>query len=307
MKIQFDRSLHFQLDAIGSIVDVFRGQEKHESTFTVYSPEYINNQRVINNDEIGFANQLKLSKEEILENVHRIQLSNALGLSTTEEIDIDRLDFTVEMETGTGKTYVYLRTVMELYLEYGFSKHIVVVPSISIKEGVYKSLQITENHLREIYDNLGYDYFVYNSGRLNDVRNFATNDGLKIMVINVDAFSKSFEDPSSSNKANIIHRYNDALGYIPLDLIRSTNPIVIVDEPQTSMSTPLRKSAVRSLNPLAILRYSATHREKTNLMYKLDSVDAYVKKLVKQIEVGSVKECLIYAMLLANPVQNGSS
>ena len=289
MKIQFDRSLQFQLDAIASIVDVFRGQEKHKSTFTVYSPKYINNQVVISNDEIGYANQLKLSKEEILGNVYQIQLRNALRLSSSKEVDINCLDFTVEMETGTGKTYVYLRTVMELYMQYGFSKYIVVVPSISIKEGVHKSLKITEDHLKEIYDNVGYDYFIYNSGRLNDVRDFATDDGLKIMVINIDAFSKSFKDPSSPNKANIIHRYNDALGYIPLDLIRSTNPIVVVDEPQTAMSTPLRKSAISSLNPLATLRYSATHREEINLMYKLDAVDAYTKKLVKQIGVGSVQ------------------
>ena len=289
MKIQFDRSLQFQLDAIASIVDVFRGQEKHEPTFTVYSPEYINNQVVINHDEIGYANELRLSDEDILRNVRQIQLSNALKLSSIGEIDEKSLDFTIEMETGTGKTYVYLRTIIELYVKYGFSKHIVVVPSISIKEGVLKSLQITEDHLKEIYDNVDYDYFIYNSGKLNDVRDFATDDGLKIMVINIDAFSKSFQDPESSSKANIIHRYNDALGCIPLDLICSTNPIVIVDEPQTAMSTPSRKSAIRSLNPLAILRYSATHKEKTNLMYKLDAVDAYVKKLVKQIEVGSIQ------------------
>ena len=289
MKIQFDRSLQFQLDAIASIVDVFRGQEKHEPTFTVYSPKYINNQAVINNDELGYANELKLSKEDILSNVHQIQLGNALRLSSIGEFDKESLDFTIEMETGTGKTYVYLRTVIELYVKYGFSKYIVVVPSISIKEGVFKSLQITEDHLKEIYDNVDYDYFIYDSGRLNEVRDFATSNGLKIMVINIDAFVKSFRDPASSSRANIIHRYNDALGCRPLDIIGCTNPIVIVDEPQTAMSTPLRKSAIRSLNPLAILRYSATHREKTNLMYKLDAVDAYVKKLVKQIEVGSIQ------------------
>ncbi|MCY4159438.1 MAG: DEAD/DEAH box helicase family protein [Bacteroidetes bacterium] len=289
MKIQFDRNLQFQLDAIASVVDVFYGQEKHESTFTVYSPEHINNQTAIKSNELGYANQLRLSKEEILRNVQQIQLSNALKISTPTEIDENRLDFTIEMETGTGKTYVYLRTIMELYAKFGFSKYVVVVPSISIKEGVYKSLQITKDHLKEIYDNIIYDYFVYNSGSLNDVRSFSTDNGLKIMVINIDAFSKSFKDPLSSNKANIIHRYNDTLGGIPLDLIRNTNPVVIVDEPQTTMSTPLRKSAVSSLNPMMILRYSATHREKINLMYKLDAVDAYTKKLVKQIEVGSVQ------------------
>ncbi len=289
MRIQFDRSLQFQLDAIASIVNIFKGQEKHESIFTVYSPEYINNQAAINHDQIGYANLLKLSREKILRNVHQIQLRNAMRLSSSEEIGENSLDFTIEMETGTGKTYVYLRTILELYLKYGFSKHIIVVPSISIKEGVYKSLQITKGHFKEIYDNVDYNFFVYDSGKLNDVRGFATDDGLKIMVINIDAFSKSFRDPSSSSKANIIHRYNDALGCIPLDLIKNTNPIVVVDEPQTAMSTSLRKSAIGSLNPLAVLRYSATHREKINLMYKLNAVDAYEKKLVKQIEVGSIQ------------------
>ena len=178
---------------------------------------------------------------------------------------------------------------MELYRKYGFSKHIIVVPSIPIKEGVYKSLKITKGHLRELYDNVSYNFFIYDSSELNEVRDFSTNDGLEIMVINIDAFSKSFKDLSKSNNENIIHRYNDALGYKPLDLIKNTNPIVFIDEPQTTMSTELRKKAVTNLNPLAIIRYSATHREKVNLMYKLDAVDAYEQKLVKQIEVGSVQ------------------
>jgi type III restriction enzyme len=196
------------------------------------------------------------------------------------------------METGTGKTYVYLRTIMDMYKKYGFSKHIIVVPSIPIKEGVYKSLQITKDHFKELYDNINYDFFIYDSSKLNEVRDFSTNDGLSIMVINIDAFRKSFENPEDDKKkANIIHRYNDKLGYKPLDLIKDTNPIVFIDEPQSTMSTPLAKKAVQGLNPLAILRYSATHKkdEKVNMMYKLDAVDAYDKKLVKQIEVGSIQ------------------
>lgn len=287
MKLQFDRDLQFQKDAIDSIVNIFDGQEIFESTFTVYSPKYLDHQSMISDDQMGYANHLKLSDEKLLQNVHQIQLANALNLSIPQEINPDNLDFSIEMETGTGKTYVYLRTILELYLQYGFSKHIIVVPSISIKEGVHKSLRITEDHFREIYENITYDFFIYDSQRLSDVRDFATNNRLKIMVINIDAFSKSFRDPESANKANIIHRYNDLLGCKPLDLIKSTNPFVIVDEPQTTMSTDLRKCAIKSLNPLTILRYSATHRQKVNLMYKLDAVDAYAKKLVKQIEVGS--------------------
>jgi len=289
MKIKFDSALQYQLDAIGSIVDIFQGQEKCESNFTVYSPEFLNKQQNLSFNEIGYRNQLTLSEEKLIENVQQIQLGNGLKPSSPKEVDRNHLDFTVEMETGTGKTYVYLRSIMELYRKYGFSKHIIVVPSIPIKEGVYKSLQITKDHLRELYDNIPYNFFIYDSSKLNKVRDFSTNDGLEIMVINIDAFSKSFKDPSKLNNANIIHRYNDALGCIPLDLIKNTNPIVFIDEPQTTMSTELRKTAVKNLNPLAIIRYSATHREKVNLMYKLDAIDAYEQKLVKQIQVSSIQ------------------
>ena len=226
----------------------------------------------------------------ILENVQTIQLRNGLVHSEREQVDQQPLDFTIEMETGTGKTYVYLRSIMDMYQRYGFAKHIIVVPSIPIKEGVYKSLQMTKDHFKEQYNNLVYNYFVYDSSNLSQVRDFATNDGLEIMVINIDAFRKSFEDPTDAKKkANIIHRYHDKLGYSPIDLIRNTQPMVFIDEPQTTMSTDLARRAIHNLNPLALFRYSATHREKINLMYKLNAVDAYEKKLVKQIEVSSVQ------------------
>lgn len=290
MKIQFDGALSYQQEAIDSIVDIFKGQEKCESNFTVYSPEFLAKQQNLEFTDLGYGNRLTLTEGKILENVQNIQLGNGLKPSIRGEVNRNELDFTVEMETGTGKTYVYLRTILELYTKFGFSKHIIVVPSIPIKEGVFKSLQITREHLKELYDNVNYNFFVYDSSKLNEVRDFATNDRLEIMVINIDAFSKSFENPSDDKKsANIIHRYNDSLGYKPLDLIKNTNPFIIIDEPQTTMSTALRKKAVQNLSPLAIVRYSATHKEKVNLMYKLDAVDAYQKKLVKQIEVGSVQ------------------
>ena len=290
MKIQFNSELGYQERAIESIVGIFKGQDACESNFTVYSPEFLAKQQNIGYTDIGYSNRLTLTEGQLLENVQNIQLSNGLRPASRAEVERNHLDFTVEMETGTGKTYVYLRTIVEMYVRYGFSKHIIVVPSIPIKEGVYKSLQITRDHLRELYDNINYNFFVYDSSRLNEVRDFATNDRLEIMVINIDAFSKSFEDPKDEKKtANIIHRYNDSLGYKPLDLIKNTHPVIIIDEPQTTMSTLLRKKAVKSLNPLATIRYSATHKEKVNLMYKLDAVDAYEQKLVKQIEVGSVQ------------------
>jgi type III restriction enzyme len=292
MKIKFDGSLDYQRDAIKAISNIFLGQEICEANFTVYSPEFLAKQQKIQYNEIGYGNRLTLTEGNLIENVQNIQLANGLKPSDRKDIDRNHLDFTIEMETGTGKTYVYLRTIMDMYKKYGFSKHIIVVPSIPIKEGVYKSLQITKDHFKELYDNINYDFFIYDSSKLNEVRDFSTNDGLSIMVINIDAFRKSFENPEDAKKkANIIHRYNDKLGYKPLDLIKDTNPIVFIDEPQSTMSTPLAKKAVQGLNPLAILRYSATHKkdEKVNMMYKLDAVDAYDKKLVKQIEVGSIQ------------------
>jgi type III restriction enzyme len=292
MKIQFDSTLTYQHEAIEAIVDIFKGQEACDSNFTVYSPEFLAKQQNIGFTDIGYGNRMTITEGQLLENIQNIQLGNGLKPSSRNEVDRKHLDFTVEMETGTGKTYVYLRTIVELYKKYGFAKHIIVVPSIPIKEGVYKSLLITKEHLRELNDNFNYNFFIYDSSKLNEVRDFSTNDGLEIMVINIDAFAKSFENPEDKKKtANIIHRYNDSLGYKPLDLIKNTHPVIFIDEPQSTMSTPLRKKAVQSLNPLAIFRYSATHKkdEKINMMYKLDAVDAYEKKLVKQIEVGSVQ------------------
>jgi type III restriction enzyme len=289
MKIQFD-DLGYQQEAIQSIVNIFQGQEICEANFTVYSPEFLAQQQNIAYNDIGYGNRLTVTEGQLVQNVQHIQLANGLAPSEKKDIHRNQLDFTIEMETGTGKTFVYLSTIMELYKNYGFSKHIIVVPSIPIKEGVYKSLQMTEAHFKEHYDNIPYNYFVYDSSKLNEVRDFAINPGLDIMVINIDAFRKSFQNPNDAKKkANIIHRYNDKLGYKPLDLIKNTHPIVFIDEPQTTMSTDLAKKAVQGLNPLALFRYSATHKEKVNLMYKLDAVDAYEKKLVKQIEVGSVQ------------------
>jgi type III restriction enzyme len=290
MKIKFEKDVPHQDQAINAIVDIFKGQEVCTSNFTVFSPAYLANQKNLDFNQIGYANKLQLTEAQILENVQKIQLRNGLKPSVPAEVEIKHLDFSIEMETGTGKTYVYLRSIMEMNRLYGFTKFIIVVPSIPIKEGVYKSLQITESHLKEHYNNIPYKYFIYDSSRLNEIRDFATNDQLQIMVINIDAFRKSFENEKDETKSqNIIHRYNDKLGYKPLQLIQDTKPIVIIDEPQTTLSTELAKKSVKNLNPLVMVRYSATHREKVNLMYKLDAVDAYNHQLVKQIEVASIK------------------
>lgn len=280
MKIKFEDNLDFQQEAIASITGIFEGQEICRTNFTVARPK----EELALMSDLGIGNKLTLLEDEILENVQKIQLHNGVKQS----VKLGSYDFSVEMETGTGKTYVYLRTIFELNKKYGFTKFIIVVPSIAIKEGTNKSLEITKEHFKGLYDNVSYDFFTYDSSKLEQVRSFATNDYIQIMVINIDAFRKSFTDPSKETKANIIHRTNDKLsGYRPIDFIKDTNPIVIIDEPQSVDTTPKAKEAIASLNPLCTLRYSATHKNRYNLMYKLDSVDAYDRKLVKQIEVAS--------------------
>ena len=229
-------------------------------------------------NELGIGNRLHLLDDEILANLGDIQLRNGLRPSAS----LASGDFTVEMETGTGKTYVYLRTIFELNRRYGFTKFVIVVPSVAIKEGVYKTLQITEEHFRTLYANVPFDYFLYDSAKLGQVRNFATSPHIQIMVVTVGAI----------NKKDVNNLYKDSEktgGEKPIDLIRSTRPILIVDEPQ-SVDGGLQgqgKQALDAMNPLCTLRYSATHADKHHMVYRLDAVDAYERKLVKQIEVAA--------------------
>lgn len=262
MKLQFDANLPYQAQAVSSVVDLFRGQTPKQSNFTVSAGV---GQIGLFDSEHGVGNRLELDEEDILQNLQEIQLRN--GLAQTKMLTARKYDFDIEMETGTGKTYVYLRTIFELNKAYGFSKFIIVVPSIAIKEGVYKSLQITAEHFKNLYDNTVYDYFIYDSSKLEQVRSFAVNDHISIMVINIDAFRKSFDNPEAENKANIIHRPSDKLnGMKPIELIQETNPFVIIDEPQSVDTTAKSKEAIASLNPLATFRYSATHVVKHNLV-----------------------------------------
>ena len=211
----------------------------------------------------------------MLTNMRAVQKNNLLP--QTE--DLQGRQFSLEMETGTGKTYVYTKTVYELNRQYGFTKFIIVVPSIAIREGVYKSLQTTQEHFSALYDNTPCRYFIYNSSKLSDVRQFATSTNIEIMIINIDAFRKA---------ENVINQQQDRLnGEAAIRFIQDTNPIVIIDEPQSVDNTQKAKEAIASLNPLCIFRYSATHREKVNLLYRLTPVDAYQMGLVKQICVSS--------------------
>ena len=289
MKIKFDPNQTHQSLALESVYNVFEGQELNKTVFSMPTLQHSDTSMAdlySNQTEMGYANRIKLLPEEVLENVRQIQLKNGLKQSKGE---MKSLDFTVEMETGTGKTYVYLRSMFEMHKLYGFTKFIVVVPSIAIKEGVLKSLQMTEDHFRGLYDNTPFDYFTYDSKDLAKVRSFATNDYIQIMVINIDAFRRSFTDKTKETSANIIHRWNDKMQGVPIEFIKETNPVVIIDEPQSVDTTKKASEAIKSLNPLCTFRYSATHVDKHHMLYKLDSIDAYEQKLVKQIEVASIQ------------------
>ena len=275
MKLHFESDLDYQQDAIAAVADLFRGQEICRTEFTVTRA---NELALENPDATGIGNRLTLHTDEVLSNLAEIQLRHGLRPSGA----LASGDFTVEMETGTGKTYVYLRTVFELHKLYGFTKFIIVVPSVAIKEGVFKTLQITEEHFRGLYANTPFEYFLYDSSKLGQVRNFSTSSTIQVMVVTVGAINKKDVNNLYGKGAN-----ESTGGDKPIDLIRATRPIVIVDEPQ-SVDGGLEgkgKEALDAMHPLCTLRYSATHADKHHMVYRLDAVDAYQRKLVKQIEV----------------------
>lgn len=298
MKLQFEHNLDYQRAAIDAVCDLFAGQEVCRTEFTVTAPRSVyaggagqgglpgmEDSPVqlglgLAESDLGIGNRLQLVPEELLANLHKVQLRHGLKPSESQA----SRDFTVEMETGTGKTYVYLRTVFELHKRFGFSKFMIVVPSVAIKEGVYKSLQIMAPHFQSLYSGQPFEYFLYDSGKLNQVRNFATSQHLQVMVVTVGAI----------NKKDVNNLYKDSEktgGEKPIDLIRATQPVLIVDEPQ-SVDGGLEgrgKEALDAMNPLCTLRYSATHVDKHHMVYRLDAIDAYERQLVKQIEVASAE------------------
>ncbi len=291
MKLHFEPNLDYQLQAIEAVCDLFRGQEICRTEFTVTMkvpaaiaddmfPGTVPQQMTLGvaESDLGVGNRLTLLDDELHYNLSDIQLRGGLPPSST----LASGDFTVEMETGTGKTYVYLRSIFELNKRYGFTKFVIVVPSVAIKEGVYKTLQITEDHFKGLYAGVPFDYFLYDSSKLGQVRNFATSSNIQIMVVTVGAI----------NKKDVNNLYKDSEktgGEKPIDLIKATRPIVIVDEPQSVDGglTGAGKTALDAMNPLCTLRYSATHVDKHHMVFRLDAVDAYERKLVKQIEVAS--------------------
>lgn len=302
MKLQFDANQQFQLDAVAAVTDLFDGQPQG-------APEYA----VINlggveglfagqdRTELGVGNRLLLAEDKLRANLRAAQTRNDIEVADPaaapeawELFDGPANQprrcphFSVEMETGTGKTYVYLRTIFELSRRYGFQKFIIVVPSVAIREGVLKNIEITTEHFRALYNNLPFEHFVYDAKKVNRLRQFATSNTLQILVINIDAFRKNFTGTEEEQKSNVIYKESDKLsGRQPIEFVQAARPIVIIDEPQSVDSTEKAQEAIKALNPLCTLRYSATHRNPYNLVYRLDPVRAFELKLVKQIVVAS--------------------
>ncbi len=286
MKIKFDASQQYQIDAVNAVVDLFEGQPLNKSDFEI-SLGNVGRGLFAGQvqTELGTGNLLAVGEDGFLNNLHAVQDRNDIELTP----HLQGHNFTVEMETGTGKTYVYLRTILELSRKYGFKKFIIVVPSVAIREGALKTLEITEDHFKALYNNLEFEYFVYDAKTTNKLRQFALSNQIQILIINIDAFRKNFIGTDEEHKSNVIYQDRDqSNGFRPIEFIQATNPIVIIDEPQSVDSTEKSQEAIKALNPLCTLRYSATHRNLYNQVYKLDPIRAYEMRLVKQIVVSSV-------------------
>ncbi|MDT8337855.1 MAG: DEAD/DEAH box helicase family protein, partial [Sulfurimonas sp.] len=262
MQIKYLKQPH-QEKAINSIIDIFQGQPKQDNQFDIFDGEAV------------CANELLLSQDTILDNLNQIQKLNNIEISN----ELQSLDFSIEMETGTGKTFVYIKTILELYAKYGWSKFIIIVPSIAIKEGVLNSLNSMQSHFKDEF-NFPYDYFEYDSSRLGSLKHFIRDDILQIMIMTIDSFKRA---------GTVLNMPREGFVGAPKESLKKTNPILILDEPQ-NMESDLSKTALSELNPLFTLRYSATHKNYYNLVYSLTPKEALEGGLVKQIDVLALSE-----------------
>lgn len=295
MKLQF-KEQDFQVNAVQAVVDCFEGQPLKTNRFTLErSKELIRKAKQAASgeqsldfgleEEIGYRNAaIQLMETQMLKNIQEVQKKN--DLHESQQIERPRgvklgYNLTIEMETGTGKTYTYIRSMYELHKKYGWSKFIVIVPSIAIREGVYKSFQVTQDHFQELYGHK-INPFIYNSGRPQDIENFASDSRISVMIINTQAFNARGKD------ARRIYQELDQFGTRkPIEIIAQTNPILIIDEPQ-SVDGARTLESMQDFNPLFTLRYSATHKVEYNKIYRLDALDAYNKRLVKKIQVKGI-------------------
>lgn len=297
MKLQF-KEQDFQVQAVKAVVDCFAGQAIKTNRFTLerstalirkakQAAEGVQTLALETEvmEEIGYRNSpIQIPESQVLKNIQEVQQRNDLKLS--QQIERPKTiqlgyNLTIEMETGTGKTYTYIRTMYELNKHYGWSKFIVIVPSIAIREGVYSSFLVTQDHFQELYGHK-INPFIYNSGRPQDIENFASDSRISVMIINTQAFNASGAD------ARRIYQELDQFGTRrPIDIIAQTNPILIIDEPQ-SVEGARTMESMQDFHPLFTLRYSATHKVEYNKVYRLDALDAYNKRLVKKIQVKGI-------------------
>lgn len=299
----------YQTDAVDAVVRVFQGQGFHDKVnyirdlgtqkaTTPFSPRtkqmsFIRTDEQLtvadvddgDNDDTGYKNEIvQLSDEQLLHNIQTLQIQNNIKLSTFLVKDLGHCSLDIEMETGTGKTYVYIKTMFELNKKYGWSKFIVVVPSVAIREGVKKSFEITTDHFMEYYGKKA-RFFIYNSSNLNQLDSFSSSPDINVMIINTQAFASSLKEDGKSKEARIIYsKRDDFASRRPIDVIKANRPIIILDEPQ-KMGGDVTQKALQNFNPLFALNYSATHAKHHNLVYALDALDAFNKRLVKKIEV----------------------
>lgn len=310
MKFNF-KIQQYQTDAVDAVVKVFNGQGFHDKISYIRDKGKVKKEYGIDGEIISLGNQIsfqtvgtqleyddidelsdtgyknelvELSDEQLLNNIQGLQRQNNIKLSNSLVKDMGRCSLDIEMETGTGKTYVYIKTMFELNKKYGWSKFIVVVPSIAIREGVKKTFEITADHFMEHYGKKA-RFFIYNSSNLNQLDNFSSSSGINVMIINTQAFASSLKEDGKSKEARIIYSKRDEFGSRrPIDVIKANRPIIILDEPQ-KMGGEVTQKALKNFNPLFSLNYSATHAKHHNLIYVLDALDAFNKKLVKKIEV----------------------
>lgn len=299
MKFNF-KIQDFQTDAVDSIINVFNGQRYHDNinykrdlgtiednkplqTSFATADEF--DEEIDLYNDAGFKNEvIELTDEQLLANIHNLQNSQNIKKSSSLIKDFGRCSLDIEMETGTGKTYVYIKTMFELNKKYGWSKFIVVVPSVAIREGVKKSLEMTQDHFMQHYNKKA-RFFIYNSSDLDKLDTFSSSSGINVMIINTQNFAASLKEGAKNKESRIIYSKRDEFGSRrPIDVIKANRPIIILDEPQ-KMGGPVTQKALKNFNPLFCLNYSATHAKKNNLVYVLDALDAYNKRLVKKIEV----------------------
>lgn len=284
MKFKF-KIQQYQTDAVENTVAVFNGQPSHKAEYRLDKGTQRNRQQEMNIEEVGYCNHhIELDDKTLLKNINSIQNLYDIEPSHSLSKGLARVNLDIEMETGTGKTYVYIKTMFELNKQYGWSKFIIVVPSIAIREGVAKSFKMLEEHFYSHYGKKA-RWFIYNSSNLTELDNYSSDSGLNVMIINTQAFASSMKEGGKSKESRIIYSERDEFrSRRPIDVISANRPIIIMDEPQ-KMEGDATQKGIAKFNPLFVLNYSATHKTKHDTIYALDAYDAYRQKLVKRIYV----------------------